>query len=239
MEETEKKTFKFKITNILIILVAATLAITLVNSYFVFSSGFAVADTDTGGLKQVQPTVNQPTQPSKVEVSVDNDAVKGSANAPITIIEFGDYECPFCARFFDQTLPSIQTNYIDTGKVRLVYRDFPLNDIHSNAQKAAEAAECAGEQDKYWEMHDKLFEEGVMGGIATFKSYASQLGLDTATFDTCLDSSAMASEVSKDMNEGASYGVTGTPAFFVNGILVSGAQPFSVFQGIIEEELKK
>ncbi len=184
-------------------------------------------------------TVADDTAPAAVvdfEDLLDDDAVKGDDDAPVTIIEWSDFECPFCGRFYSDTLPSIEEQYIKTGKVKLIYRDFPLS-FHANAQKAAEAAECAGEQKKYWEMHDLLFENGVQGGVAGFKQYAKRLGLNTAKFDQCLDSGAMAGEVRKDMADGTTAGIQGTPGFLVNGKLVSGAQPFSVFQQVIEAEL--
>lgn len=168
----------------------------------------------------------------------DDDAIKGNKNAPVTIVEFSDYECPFCEKFYSETLPQIEEKYIKTGKVKFVYRDFPLN-FHQNAQKAAEAAECAGEQDKYYEFHNKLFEEGVGGGIGAFKQYAKDLKLDTAEFNQCLDSGKMRAEVQKDLTDGQSLGVSRTPAFFINGKEVVGAQPFSVFEQIIEQELKQ
>jgi len=189
----------------------------------VFPTGAAVGDDPT-------PSV------ADMEALLDDDAVRGDKDAPVTIVEWSDFECPFCARFFEQTLPSIEEEYIKTGKVKLIYRDFPLS-FHTNAQKAAEAAECAGEQGKYWEMHDLLFAQGVQGGVAGFKQYAKTLGLNTAKFDTCLDSGAMAGEVQKDMADGAAVGIQGTPGFIVNGKLVSGAQPFAVFKQVIDAEL--
>lgn len=182
------------------------------------------------------PAPNIPTQLAQVTASVDDDPFLGDENAPVKLIEFSDYQCPFCGRFYSQTLGEITTKYIDTGIVKYVVRDFPLS-FHPQAQKSAEAAECAGEQDKYFEMHDKLFEQGVSGGVASFKLYAGQIGLDQGKFDKCLDSGEMASEVQKDAQDGQSYGVQGTPAFFVNGKLISGAQPFSAFQQAIEAEL--
>ena len=167
---------------------------------------------------------------------IDDDSVKGDKDAPVTIVEFSDYECPFCTKFYEQSLQLIEKNYIDTGKVKFIYRDFPLS-FHQNAQKAAEAAECAGEQDKYFEMHDLLFEKGVSGGVNAFKQYAKDIGLHTKKFDQCLDSGAMAQEVKDDFAAGQQLGVSGTPAFFINGKLVSGAQPYSVFEQIIEQEL--
>ena len=180
-----------------------------------------------------------PSSTTPIEVSVDDDPVKGEENAPITIVEFSDFQCPFCERFFKETLPQIEKEYIETGKVKLVYRDFPLREIHSDAQKAAEAAECADEQGKFWEYHNMLFENQEALKIADLKEYAVTLKLDTQEFNNCLDKSEKAEEVNADIQEGESYGVTGTPAFFINGILVSGARPFEDFQAIIEEELSK
>lgn len=213
------------------------LAILLVVS--IITGGFSGSATGNAAAPSPSAGNNQPNNlpPINMEALVDDDATKGDPNAPVTIVEFSDYECPFCERFYSQTESLIQTNYIDTGKVKFVYRDFPLNSIHPQAQKAAEAAECAGEQGMYWEMHEKLFTQGVSGGVASFKQYASDIGLDTANFNSCLDSGEMASEVAKDLKDGQSVGVTGTPGFIINGKLVSGAQPFSVFQQEIEAAL--
>lgn len=184
------------------------------------------------------PQTLDPETPPVIEVSIDDDPVKGSDNASVTIIEFSDFQCQFCEKFYTQTLPSIEKNYIETGKVKLVYRDFPLN-FHQNAQKAAEASECADEQNKFWEYHNKLFENQNTLDITSLKQYAKDLVLDASKFDNCLDSGQMASEVQKDFQDGTNYGVSGTPAFFINGRLVSGAQPFSAFKEIIDEELAK
>ena len=174
-----------------------------------------------------------------MDTYIDDDSVKGDKDAPVTIVEFSDYECPFCTKFYEQSLQLIEKNYIDTGKVKFIYRDFPLS-FHQNAQKAAEAAEVAGElggDEKYFEMHDLLFEKGVSGGVSAFKQYAREIGLDGGKFDKMLDSGAMAQEVKDDFAAGQQLGVSGTPAFFINGKLVSGAQPYSVFEQVIEAEL--
>ncbi|MGK0209072.1 MAG: protein-disulfide isomerase, partial [Patescibacteria group bacterium] len=129
------------------------------------------------------PSGNAPTPSPIINMDglEDDDAVLGDADAPVTIVEWSDYECPFCARFYSQTYDQIKSKYIETGKVKLVFRDFPLS-FHNNAQKAAEAAECAGEQGKYYEMHDLLFESGVTGGVASYKQYAASIGLDQGDF---------------------------------------------------------
>ncbi|MBI3032503.1 DsbA family protein [Candidatus Woesearchaeota archaeon] len=201
-------------------------------------TGNAAQDSGDTVVAAPSPTPAAPTVNKDMKVLMDDDAVKGDKNAPVTIVEWSDFECPFCGRFYQQTLPSINEKYIKTGKVKLVYRDFPL-EFHAQAQKAAEAAECAGEQNKYWEMHDKLFEKGVSGGVSSFKQYAKDLGLDTKKFDDCLDTGKMAGEIEKDLQDGAAVGIRGTPGFVVNGQLVSGAQPFSAFEQVIEAALKQ
>ena len=174
-----------------------------------------------------------------VELS-DADQVKGEEDAPVTIVEYSDFQCPYCKRFYEQTLPSIEEKYIATGKVKLVYRHFPLS-FHQNAQVAAEGAECAGDQDKFWEMHDILFEKGSGDGTGLSKEdilgYAETLELDVTAFTECLDSGKYTEKVANDMKMGASQGVSGTPGFLVNGVLVVGAQPFSVFEAAIEAAL--
>lgn len=202
-----------------------------------------IASLYTGGLGGTgSTTTNTATKRTSEESAgdgtglMDDDAIKGDPNAPVTIIEWSDFECPYCARFYEQAYQQIVSEYIDTGKVKLVFRDFPLS-FHKNAQKAAEAAECAGEQGSFYAMHDKLFGEGVTGGVTTFKKYAAELGLDTDAFNECLDSDSMAAEVAADMQAGIDNGIRGTPGFLINGELVSGAQPFSAFKTVIDAAL--
>ena len=170
-------------------------------------------------------------------VSIDDDPMMGDRNAPLTLIEFSDYHCPFCRRFFTQTFPRIKSDYIDTGKVRYVFRDYPLDAIHPNARKAAETAHCAEEQGKYWEMHDAIFESND-SGAPDLKSLGRKVGLDIASLGKCVNSGKYAREIENDYQDGTLAGVTGTPGFFVGltrkgstirGTLISGAQPFSHF----------
>ncbi len=158
---------------------------------------------------------------------------RGPANAPITIVEFSDFECPYCSRA-EETVSEVMRVYGD--KIRLVFRDLPLPN-HQNAPKAAEAAHCAGEQGKYWEMHAKLFANQRALEVPALKGYAKDLKLDQAKFDKCLDSGSTAAIVEASKKAGNEAGVTGTPAFFVNGVLISGAQPFEAFKEIIDAEL--
>src|SRR3989338_7033099 len=181
----------------------------------------------------------------KVEVSVDDDPALGNKKAPVTVIEFSDFECPFCRSFWRYGLPLIKSTYIDTGKVRFVYRDFPLS-FHPGAQVAAEAAECAEDQGKFWEMHDKIFQEQdkqgqgtVQFNLESLKKWAGEIGLDTNKFNNCLDSGKYSNEVSKDLSDATSSGGQGTPYFVIGTIPLSGAQPFAAFQQVIEAELNK
>ncbi len=183
------------------------------------------------------------------EISKDHDPVLGDPDAPISIIEFSDYQCQFCARFYSDTLPLLNTQYIETGKVNLIFRDFPIEKIHSNAIPTALASECANEQGKFWEFHDMLFEtqntwkqnkSDVM--ILTLKQFAKELNLNQEQFDSCLDSGNYVEEVNQDMEDGRKYMVTGTPTFFVGNEEVGyssifGAQSFSDFRIMIDEKL--
>lgn len=183
----------------------------------------------------VQQVVGQPTPPAVVNVSVDDDPARGPEDAAVTIIEFSDFQCPYCGRFFQQTLPQLVAQYGD--RIRFVYRDFPLDQIHPNARNAAIAAECADDQGKFWEYHDVLFSNQQALGVADLKRYAEQLELDVAAFSECLDSQKHNDEVNADLRDGLQAGVTGTPTFFINGRRVVGAQPLQTFQALIDQAL--
>ncbi len=222
---------------------AASIALVAVVAVGIFLGGFftrAATDSDDDGeVVQVQagPTAAavEPTPQPTVEATVDDDPGQGPEDAAVTIIEFSDFQCPYCARFVTETLPLILENYGD--QVRFVFRDFPLTSIHPYALKAAEAAECADDQDAFWEYHDLLFANQSALDVDSLKSYAAEVGLDTNAFDECLDSDKPMEEVRSDLEDGAAAGVRGTPAFFVNGTLVSGAQPYSEFESAIEAAL--
>lgn len=170
-------------------------------------------------------------------VSADDDPAIGPEDAPVTIIQFSDFQCPFSKRYFDETEHLILSTYGD--QIRYVFRDFPLTAIHPQAQKAAEAAQCASDQGKFWEYHDMLFQNQGALQVDNLKSYAASLGLNQSAFDLCLDSGKYAQEVQKDIEDGQSYGVMGSPTFFINGRKVVGALPYTTFQIVIEEELPK
>ena len=200
-------------------------------------------------LLQDQLPKEQPRPP--VNISEDDDPVRGNQDAPITIIEFSDFQCPFCARFHVQTLPLLLEEYIETGKAKLVYRDFPIQSIHPNAMAAAVAAECADDQGKYWEFHDRLFEAqnqwdkaDTVEAISIFSKYAFDIGLELEQFNECLSGGKYVNEVRKDLEDGRNYGVTGTPGFFVGNeklgfVELKGAQPFESFKKVIDSQLSR
>ncbi len=171
----------------------------------------------------------------RYDVPVDDDPVIGAEDAVITIIEFSDYECPFCTKWHEEVFPKILAEY--PTQVRIVYRDFPLENIHPNAIPAAEAANCAFEQGKFWEYHDLLFSGGKSLNRTTYMAYASQLNLNLETFADCLSSNKYEQEVLGDFEFAANLGVRSTPTFFINGIALVGAQPYEVFKQIIDGEL--
>ncbi len=196
----------------------------------------------------------QPQQPTTGKASIDDDPVLGDNNAPVTLIEFSDYECPFCKRHFDQTYAQLKTKYIDTGKVKLVYRDFPLSFHDPMATKEAVAANCAKKQggdSSYFKFHDEMFKRTTSNGNGLndekIKAIASDLGLNIGQFDSCLQDKSMEDEVKKDIADGSKAGASGTPSFLigkstkdgtVDGNLVVGAQPMSAFEAVIEPLLK-
>lgn len=194
---------------------------------------------------QQQPARPQPQRPTRAKVPVGDGTVLGSAEAPLTLVEFTDYQCPFCKRFYDQTFGELKKAYIDTGKLRFVSRNLPLS-IHQNAPGAARAALCAGEQGHYWEMRQLLFANNRQLAAAQLPGYATQLKLDGAAFQACLDGPEVTAELSQDQKDASGVGITGTPSFVlgrsdgkvVDGDLLVGAQPFAAFQGRIEALLK-
>jgi protein-disulfide isomerase len=194
--------------------------------------GNDAAQVDTQGE---QAQVEVPKEVKRYDVPVEDSPVFGSDKAPITIIEFSDYECPYCKSWQNDVLPQIKAKYGD--KVRLVYRNFPLYSIHPNAEGAAEAAMCAGEQEKYWEFHDLLFSGQKGLGAQTYTSYAQALGLNADTFKKCVEERRYQKDVKADYDFASQIGVRSTPTFFINGLAVVGAQPFDVFQQIIDLEI--
>ncbi len=172
---------------------------------------------------------------------VDDDVILGDPKAPVTLIEFGDYQCPFCLKLFEETEGKLREEFVKTGELKMVYRDFPLDQIHPFARPSAEAAECARDQGKYWTYHDALFEKQKELASLDFTILAGELGLDTAQFKSCVDTRKYKDEVEKDYQDGIAAGVTGTPGnFIVSGEFVKylpGALPYEAFKAAIEEAL--
>lgn len=185
--------------------------------------------------QQQQQQQQQPPQPTgPVDVPIEGSPAIGDPNAPIVIVEYTDYQCPYCSRHFAQTFPLLKENYIDTGVVYYVFKDFPLTSIHPQAALASEAARCAGEQNAYLEMHDMLFANqnewnGNNEAAAIFTGYAEAIGLEPTPFSQCLESGQFTASVNADLQEGIGFGVRGTPSFFINGNPLVGAQPYDVF----------
>ena len=197
----------------------------------------------------LQPRRPPPSvQPVNIVLSVDGNPFKGDKNARVTLIEFTDYQCPFCARHSSQTAPQIEKDYIQTGKVRYVLRDFPIASIHPLAFKAHEAAHCAGEQGKYWEMHGRLFANQKAMSPKDLSDHAQGLSLDMPKFQQCLDSGKHASKIRNDLADGQKAGVQGTPSFFLGltepndanikaARIIRGAQPYAAFKQAIDSLL--
>lgn len=193
------------------------------------------------------PALQRPTQPPlKVDVAIGHLPTLGSEKAKVTIVEFSDFECPYCVKFANEAYPQIYDAYIKTNKIKFAYRHYPLTSIHENAQKAAEASECANEQSKFWDYHDLLFKnqetwspQTPIDAANSFTDYAAQLGLNTDQFRSCLDTDKYKGLVQEDITDGYNAGVDGTPTLFINGWRIVGAVPFPQIQKLIEQELKK
>lgn len=205
----------------------------------------AVAAGDAVAVEQETPPQGPSVKPTPATITMDDVVAEmGDADAAVTIIEYTDYQCPYCARHSVETLPRLITEMVESGRVRYVVKDFPLDSIHPEARDAAVAARCAGEQDAYWSMHDALFisqrEWSGLGAGANevFAGLAAELSLDAGEFAACMDSGRYDDVVQANQEEGMSLGVNGTPAFFINGFPVSGAQPYELFEyavGLAEE----
>ncbi|MFC1790475.1 DsbA family protein, partial [Patescibacteria group bacterium] len=190
--------------------------------------------------EEVLPDILPQTDREAIE---DSEIFKGDPQAPVTIVEFSEYQCPFCKRYVDEAYSQIWEKYGD--KIRYIFRDYPLP-FHQFAQKTAEAARCAGDQDQYWDYHDILFAKNSQWSSATetaidsvLSGFAREVGLDVNQFDSCLSSGSHTAAVTADLELGKKVGVSGTPSFFINGKMLVGAQPFEAFQAIIDGELTK
>jgi protein-disulfide isomerase len=210
----------------------------------VLYNGSQGAKDQTANLADTLPLPpDETTIPEKIDIKAGDHPFIGKADAPVTIIEVSDFECPFCKAFATDTMPKLKETYIDTGKVKFAFADFPLP-YHPNAQKAAEAALCYADQGKsYYDIYVKLYENSDKLEVANLKTYAKELKANSKEFDACLDEGKFATQVKtsfEDINklvQDANLSNFGTPAFFVNGKPLIGAQQFDAFQSIIDEEL--
>lgn len=189
----------------------------------------------TTPISVVENAGNGAAEIRRFEVSVDDDPSIGPADAPVTIVEFSDYQCPFCAKWHTEVFKRLMADY--QGQIRFVYRDFPLYSIHPQAGPAAEAANCAGEQNAYWEFNTALFSEKYPLGNEAYTRYAAELGLEADKFAQCFGERRYQTEVEADFAAANKLGVNSTPTFYINGRGLIGAQPYEAFKQVIDEEL--
>jgi protein-disulfide isomerase len=264
-------TYQIKTKHVLLLLAALTAGFLIgkTNIGALFNNSLATeqqqesqqtTDTQQQAAITQQSTTTQQTHPSQPSTGSENIAIKpkffeevknvsadsdpwiGSKDAQVTIVEFTDYECIFCKKYFEEIFPLIKENYIDTGKVKYVLRDFPMEQ-HPQSSLAAKTANCADEQNKYWEMHELLFTNQRSWSYSKdttqiLNSYATTLGLNKNDFEKCINNPNTANELEKDIRDAEIYGITSTPTIFVNGKKIVGAQPFeTVFKPAIDQEL--
>jgi len=231
--ERDGDTLVFKRSHVYALLLPLTFVVGLSVGYL-FWGRPASAEQATAVTQAAQAPAGQEQAVQRYEVPDDDDPSIGPQDAPITIIEFSDYECPYCKRWYNEVYLRLREEYAD--EIRVVFRDFPLYSIHPNAEPAAVAANCAELQGMYWEYHDLLF-AGEQLDETTYLQYAEGLGLNLDEFKACLDSEEQVSEIRGDYEYASGLGVRSTPTFFLNGLPIVGAQPYEVFQQVIEQEL--
>ncbi|NOH02608.1 MAG: DsbA family protein [Chloroflexi bacterium] len=234
-------TITFKRTHFYSVLVVLAFAIGILTGYVVWGAapngGQAAVDNPSaaqGPAAQV-PAPTQSPQYTRYDIPSDGFPSIGPADAPITIAEFSDFQCPFCKRFHDETFDALMAAY--PGKIRFVYRHLPLTSIHPEAFPSAEASMCANEQNAFWEFHDQIFANQNRMGRDLYIQIAGDLGLDMPAFEDCLNANEYKDLVQTDLDFALNLGVQSTPTFFINGLAIVGAQPLSAFQQIIDPEL--
>jgi protein-disulfide isomerase len=240
-ELLKKINFNYLLAILLLVNIVFSGAVLLkVNKLYQNGGGQAGTPTQQAGTP-AQPAA--PAPGAKVNVANGHFPVKGNANAKVTIVEFADFRCPFCEQFFTQTESQIIKDYVDTGKAKLAFRQYAF--LGPASTFAANAAECANDQGKFWEFHDYLYKnqpaetDTSMYNTDTLTQAATSLGMDGNTFRSCLDGKKDDSKASADLADGQKAGVNGTPTFFVNGTSLVGAEPYSAFKTIIDQELAK
>lgn len=242
-----EETITFKRSHFYSVLVVLAFSVGILVGYVIWGRGTvatAAVPAQAAGQPsgQVAEAPTTPPQFVRYDIPTEGYPSLGPADAPITIVEFSDYQCPFCSRFHDETYQALLNAY--PGKIRFVYRNLPLS-FHQNAQMGAEAALCAGDQNAYWEMHDVLFAnqaslnnpEGTTLDQAAYNQYAQDLNLDVTTFESCMTTHKFAQFIKDDMAFSTNLGVQSTPTFFINGLAIVGAQPLSSFQQLIDKEI--
>ena len=234
----EENTFTFKRSHFYALITVFAFAAGVLLGYVVWGFDTAKEIPIVVAQQPEGPVVEAPVTPQsqyvRYDVASEGFPSIGPEDAPITIIEFSDYQCPYCKRWHDQVYQPLLNAY--PGKIKLVYRHLPLTSIHPDAFPAAEAALCAGDQNAYWPFHEKLFSTTSLG-TDLYLQYAKELGLDMTAFETCITERKFQEAVQADMDFALNLGATSTPTFFVNGLAVVGAQPLSIFQQIIDKEL--
>jgi protein-disulfide isomerase len=203
---------------------------------------------EISNLLKTRPVTAQPAAPRDIVLDIAGAPFRGQKNAKVVLVEFSDFQCPFCGRFVRDTIPQVETDYVETGKVKYVFGDFPLETIHQYAFKAAETASCAGEQGKFWEMHDRLFANQTALKPEDLPQHAAAIGLDKTKFQQCLDTGQQASAIRKIMAQAGNAGVTGTPTIMVGLVapnsskvkvlrVLKGSQPFAAVKDAIDTAL--
>jgi len=232
------ETFTFKATHFYAVMVVLAFSVGVLIGYLAWGPGSAQGTSqvvDQSGIPGAQ-AAGATTTPQYVRYKVPTDGYPslGPANAPITLVEFADFQCPFCRQWEQETYQPLLAAY--PGKIRIVYRDFPLTSIHPNAMPAAEAAQCAHEQNSFWPFHDKLFSSENLSSDV-YQQYAQSLNLDMTKFNDCLTTNKYQQAIQTDSDFATNLGVNSTPTFFINGLAVVGAQPLDVFKQVIDKEL--
>jgi protein-disulfide isomerase len=236
MEETRNQlpdTFTFKRTHFYSVLVVLAFCVGVLVGYIAWGRGTRVAAApQQANQPAVQPAATQTIR--RYDIPTEGYPSTGPADAPIVIVEFSDFQCPFCKRWHDEVYTQLLAAY--PGKIRFVYRNLPLTSIHPEAMPSAQASLCANEQNAFWQYHDKLLGDLPLSADL-YPQLAADLGLDTAAFNTCMSENRYQTDIQKDMDFALNLGVQSTPTFFINGLAVIGAQPLTAFTQIIDKEL--
>jgi protein-disulfide isomerase len=231
--QPEEETITFKRSHFFSALAVLTFFVGLFLGYVIWGTNL-LAGTKQAGGPVVEASPTQTPKVTRYDIPSDGFYALGPADAPITIVEFSDYQCPYCRRWHDEVYQPLLAAY--PGKIKLVYRNLPLTTIHPDSLSAAEAAMCAGEQNAYWPYHEKLFSSDALGN-SVYVQYAQELGLDMTSFQACIDEHKYQKDIQADSDFAINLGISSTPTFFINGLAVIGAQPLAVFQQVIDKEL--